>query len=52
MRNKAEMEEKGGVARTKRLADMRALVADPAATKAFLLRNSMLASLRDAAAIE
>ncbi len=52
MRNKAEMEEQSGAARTKRLADMRAMVADPAATKAFLLRNSMLASLRDAAAIE
>ena len=51
MRNKAEMEEKGGAARTKRLAEMRKLVADPVATKAFLMRNSMLASLRDAEAI-
>lgn len=52
MRNKAEMEEKSGAGRAKRLTAMRAMVADPAATKAFLLRNSMLASLRDAAAIE
>ena len=52
MRNKAELEEKSGAGRTKRLADMRAMVADPAATKAFLRRNSMLSSLRDAAAIE
>ena len=52
MRNKAEMEEQSAAGRAKRLADMRAMVADPAATKAFLLRNSMLASLRDAAAIE
>jgi 3-(3-hydroxy-phenyl)propionate hydroxylase len=52
MRNKAEMEERGGPARAKRLDAMRALVADEAATKAFLIRNSMLASLREAAAIE
>ena len=52
MRNKAEMEEQSAAGRAKRLADMRAMVADPAATKAFLLRNSMLASLRDAGAIE
>ena len=52
MRNKAEMEESGSAARAKRLDEMRALVADDAATKAFLLKNSMLASLREAAAIE
>lgn len=52
MRNKAEMEESGDAARAKRLDEMRALVADEAATKAFLMKNSMLASLREAAAIE
>ena len=52
MRNKAEMEEKSEAGRARRLAEMRALVADPAANQAFLLRNSMIASLRDAAAIE
>jgi 3-(3-hydroxy-phenyl)propionate hydroxylase len=51
-RNKAEMEEKGPEARARRLEDMRKLVADPAATREFLIRNSMLASLRDAQAIQ
>ena len=52
MRNKAEMEETGSAARAQRLDQMRALVADEAATKSFLIKNSMLASLREAAAIE
>ena len=52
MRNKAEMEEKSGAGREKRLEEMRRLVADEGATKKFLIRNSMLSSLRDAAAIE
>ncbi len=52
MRNKAEMEEKTGAGREKRLGEMRALVADAGATREFLIKNSMLASLRDAAAIE
>ena len=51
-RNKAEMEEKSPVARAARQDAMRTMLADPAATKEFLLRNSMLASLREAAAIE
>ena len=51
-RNKAEMEEKSPVARVARQDAMRSMLADPAATKEFLLRNSMLASLREAAAIE
>ncbi len=52
VKNKAEMEEKSEGARRTRLDAMRSLLADPAATKEFLLKNSMIASLRDAAAIE
>lgn len=52
MRNREELSQKSGSAREKRLDEMRALVADPAATREFLIKNSMLASLRDAAAIE
>lgn len=52
MRNREDLQEKSGSAREKRLADMRAILADPAATREFLIKNSMLASLRDAAAIE
>ena len=51
-RNKAEMEEKSPVAREARQDAMRSMLADPAATKEYLLKNSMLASLREAAAIE
>lgn len=51
-RNKAEMEEKSPAAREARQDAMRSMLADPVATKEFLLRNSMLASLREAAAIE
>ena len=51
-RNKADMEEKGPEARAKRLDEMRRLTSDPAATREFLIKNSMLASLRDAAAIQ
>ena len=51
-RNKAEMEEKSPEARAVRQDAMRRMLADPAATKEFLLKNSMLASLREAAAIE
>jgi 3-(3-hydroxy-phenyl)propionate hydroxylase len=52
VKNKAEMEEKSEGARRTRLDAMRNMLADPVATKEFLLRNSMIASLRDAAAIE
>ena len=51
-RNKAEMEEKSPAARAARQDAMRRMLADPAATKEFLIKNSMLASLREAAAIE
>jgi 3-(3-hydroxy-phenyl)propionate hydroxylase len=51
-RNKADMEEKGPEARAKRLDEMRRLTSDKTATKEFLIRNSMLASLRDAQAIQ
>jgi len=51
-RNKADMEAKGDAAREQRLGEMRRLIDDPVATREFLIKNSMLASLRDAAAIE
>jgi hypothetical protein len=52
MRNREELAQKGDDARARRLDEMRKLLADARATREFLLRNSMLASLRDAAAIE
>jgi len=52
VKNKAEMEEKSEGARRTRLDAMRNMLADPVATKEFLLKNSMIASLRDAAAID
>ena len=52
VKNKADMEEKSEAGRHRRLDAMRSMLADPAATKEFLLRNSMIASLRDAAAIQ
>ncbi len=51
MRNRADLAEKSGSAREKRLAEMRTLLASLAATRAFLLKNSMIAGLREAAAI-
>jgi 3-(3-hydroxy-phenyl)propionate hydroxylase len=52
MRNRQDLAEKGDAARARRLDEMRALLADREATREFLIKNSMLASLRDAAAIE
>jgi len=51
-RNKAEMEERSESARALRLEEMRRLTSDPQATREFLIKNSMLASLRDAQAIQ
>jgi 3-(3-hydroxy-phenyl)propionate hydroxylase len=51
-RNKADMEEKGEEARARRLGEMRRLTSDKAAMREFLIKNSMLASLRDAQAIQ
>jgi 3-(3-hydroxy-phenyl)propionate hydroxylase len=52
MRNREDLAQKSGSAREKRLAEMRSLLANPAATREFLIKNSMIASLREAAAIE
>ena len=52
IRNREDLQQKSGSARERRLAEMRAMLADPAATREFLIRNSMLASLEDAAAIK
>ena len=52
IRNREDLAEKGGAARQRRLGEMRTMLADPQATREFLLKNSMIAGLREAAAIE
>ncbi|MBL8384481.1 MAG: FAD-dependent monooxygenase [Burkholderiales bacterium] len=52
IRNREDLAQKSGSARERRIEEMRNLLADPAATREFLIRNSMIASLREAAAIE
>ena len=51
IRNREDLAQTGDAARAKRLSDMRALVNDRAATREYLLKNSMIASLAEAAAI-
>jgi 3-(3-hydroxy-phenyl)propionate hydroxylase len=50
--NKKRLEEKDPAARARRLDDLRATEADPARHKAFLMRSSLLASVRRAATID
>jgi 3-(3-hydroxy-phenyl)propionate hydroxylase len=52
MRNREDLAQKSGSAREKRLEEMRAMLSSREATREFLIKNSMIASLRDAAAIE
>jgi 3-(3-hydroxy-phenyl)propionate hydroxylase len=52
MRNREDLAQKSGSAREKRLEEMRTLLSNRDATREFLIKNSMIASLRDAAAIE
>jgi 3-(3-hydroxy-phenyl)propionate hydroxylase len=49
--NKQTLEEKDPVARDRRLAEMRETAADPARARAYLLRTSMIQSIREAAAV-
>ncbi len=51
IRNKQVLEEKDPAARAKNLAELRATAADPARAKAYLVRSSMIASIRHAASI-
>ncbi len=50
--NKKRLEEKDPAARQRRLDELRATEADPARQKAFLMRSSLIASVRRAATIE
>ncbi len=50
--NKKRLEEKDPAARQRRLDELRQTEADPARQKAFLLRTSLIASVRRAATIE
>lgn len=50
--NKKRLEEKDPAARARRLDELRATEADPARHKAFLMRSSLLASVRRAATID
>lgn len=52
IRNREDLAEKGGAARERRLGEMRTMLADRHATREFLLKNSMIAGLREAAAIQ
>jgi 3-(3-hydroxy-phenyl)propionate hydroxylase len=49
--NKKNLEEKDPVARTARLAELRATAADPAKARAHLLKTSMIEGVRAAAAV-
>ena len=51
IRNREDLAQTGDAARAKRLFDMRAMLSDSAATREYLLKNSMIASLAEAAAI-
>jgi 3-(3-hydroxy-phenyl)propionate hydroxylase len=51
IQNKQALEDKDPVSRDKRLADMRAIAADRDRTRAYLIRTSMIESVRAAAAI-
>ena len=50
--NKKRLEEKDPAARQRRLDELRATEADPAKQKAFLMRSSLIASVRRAATID
>jgi 3-(3-hydroxy-phenyl)propionate hydroxylase len=50
--NKKRLEEKDPAARQRRLDDLRATEADPARHKAFLMRSSLIASVRRASTID
>jgi len=50
--NKKRLEEKDPAARQRRLDELRATETDPAKQKAFLMRSSLIASVRRAATIE
>ena len=52
MQNKVLLEHGAPEAHARRLDEMRATAADPDARRAYLMRQSMFASLRDAAAIQ
>ncbi len=52
IRNKQLLEEKDPAARAKNLDELRATAADPAQHKAYLIRSSMIWSLRHAAGID
>ncbi|MCX7198083.1 MAG: FAD-dependent monooxygenase, partial [Proteobacteria bacterium] len=50
--NKKRLEEKDPAARQRRLGELRATEADPARQKAFLMRSSLIASVRRAGTID
>ncbi len=52
IQNKQALEDTDPVSREKRIRDMRETVADPARAKAYLMRTSMLESMRVAASIQ
>jgi 3-(3-hydroxy-phenyl)propionate hydroxylase len=52
IRNKQLLEERDPTVRRQRLDDLRLLAADPIRAKEHLMRSSMIASVRRAAAIE
>jgi 3-(3-hydroxy-phenyl)propionate hydroxylase len=52
IQNKQALEEKDPAARAARFAEMRAVAADPARARAYLMRTSMIEGVRAAAAIQ